>query len=90
MITLIEARQIVERMKDEFDSHDFILLYACAFPLSYLDILWEYDGNAKIADSQIAKTISRMSNRLEISKGDKAFSLNIKGNVTECTKWTKM
>jgi len=76
-------------MKDKFDSHDFILLYACAFPLSYLDILWNYDGSARTADSQIAQKMSEMSNELGISKGEKGFSQNIKGNVTECTKWEK-
>ena len=41
MITLKEARHITSMMKDEFDSHDFILIYACAYTLSYLDVLWK-------------------------------------------------
>lgn len=90
MITPSEARQIVERMKDEFDSHDFIQLYACAFPLSYLDTLWEYDGNATTANSQIAQHVDKMCNELGISKGEDVYSKNIRGNVTPCKLWTKI
>ncbi|MBR0195041.1 MAG: hypothetical protein IJQ32_02195 [Paludibacteraceae bacterium] len=90
MITIDEARQIVSMMKDEFDSHDFILVYACAYTLSYLNILWEYNGDARIADGQIAKRVSLWSTRLSLSKGVKTISMNIKGYKSECTKWTKV
>ena len=90
MITLKEARHITSMMKDEFDSHDFILIYACAYTLSYLDVLWKYNGDARTADGQIAKRISSWCTELGLSKGVKVVSMNIKGYKSECTKWTKV
>ena len=92
MITLKEAQRVILMMKDEFDSHDFILAYACGFTMSYLNMLWENKGNVCIADGKIGKFLSRnqVSLCIQNSFPKETKSININGYVSDCTKWKKI
>lgn len=92
MITLKEAQQVLFLMKDEFDSHDFILAYACGYTISYLNMLWENKGDVSVADGKIGKFLSRNCVVLHIQNPfpKETKSINIKGYVSDCTKWKKI
>lgn len=92
MITKKEAQQVIAMLKENFDSHDFILAYACGFTLSYLEMLWENKGDVRTADGKIGKFLSKFQNDLDIvnPKPKEIKSINIKGYVSDCTKWCKL
>lgn len=79
-------------MKDEFDSHDFILAYACGFTISYSNMLWENKGEVSVANGKIGKFLSshQVSLRIRNPFPKERKSIHIKGYVSDCTKWKKI
>lgn len=93
MVTIEEAKQIIQKMSDCFDSHDFINQYCVLYEKDYVQMLYESiesDGIFRAVDASIGKFLENNQRELSISKTDKEMSQNIKGNITECQGWKKI
>lgn len=86
-----EAEKVIELLPSEFNSHQFLTLYAMAYPLSYLEWMNEY-GNVKIAHNRISNALRNLpeKNLLQIKNNGKTMDTNIFGNEDGIVSWTKL
>ncbi len=92
MITIEQAKRIIIRLEDEFDSHDFINVYMTLFEREYVSLLAEKIDNEHIfrsVNSLIGKFLTDNQKELEISKNERKKSTNVRGNETENQCWIK-
>lgn len=86
------AKEIVDKMEIEFDSHDFIKELIKSHEKSYVELLYSYINNLTIfrtLHSQIGTYLSENSKSLDIEKLVKNSSENIKGYDSENQVWKK-
>ena len=83
------VKAIVNDMKDEFDSHDFIKEFIWKHPADYGQLLEKYD-DVRIAHSQIGKFLQNHANTLGIVKTGDSGTDDIFGHATSCAKWRKL
>lgn len=85
-----EAQQIVDLMRNRFDSHDFICEYINHFPRSYGQLLVDID-NVNTAHGHIAIFLSDNAEELHLRKIilQSYKSRNIFGNLSHCAQWEK-
>ena len=83
-----EFEQTIAYLKDKFDSHEFIMLYAQIYTPSYLALLSKY-GNVITADRQIGAYLMRNKKRLGINKIGVVQTVNIFGHETDCALWER-
>ena len=92
MITIQQARIIINGLNNEFDSHDFIENYITLFERDYVTMLVD-----KIDSEQIFRTVNASIGRfladnqmeLRIIKNRREASQNVKGHETENQGWIK-
>lgn len=92
LISLHDAREIRNHMKDEFDTHDFIKELRHLHEQEYLSIAERYRTDSfRTANSLIARFLSANVTELEITKVEdmKSRSKNVHKNQTSCTLWRK-
>ena len=92
MLTIEQARRIIYRMGNEFDSHDFINDYMTLYERDYVELLMEkidIEGVFRTVNSSIGRFLADHQKELEISKTERKPSHNVRGNETENQNWTK-
>lgn len=95
MITLEQARVIIEQMGNHFDSHEFIREYIITYPETYLEMLSSF-GSVRRANGRIAAFLEEKQEHkqrgqsLPIHKQGKVPSINIFGRNTRCERWDKI
>lgn len=92
MVTIEQAQRIIHRMRDEFDSHDFINDYMTLYERDYVRLLMEKIDSEDIfrtVDSLIGKFLTDNQEELEIAKTVRKTSRNVRGNETENQGWIK-
>ena len=80
---------INEKMKDAFDSHDFIKEFIWSYPSDYGKIL-EHFNNVALAHAQISKFLSDNADVLHIKKTGEDGTDNIFGHDRKCAQWIKI
>lgn len=80
---------IVETMKENFDSHDFIKEFVWRYPSIYGQLLVDLDDVA-LAHAQISNYLLNHAQELGIEKTSEVDSDNLFGHITPCGKWHKM
>lgn len=86
---------IIDKLDDEFDSHDFIPKFAERFEQEYVRLLYKYINSSPFTTlhSQIAQSLGKNQDALGISKVDDGRvheSNNIFNNITPCALWRKV
>ncbi len=82
---------ILPRLSNTFNSHDFIQKFAKQFERNYVEFLHAYEEEAfRIVDSQIAKYLSEHEEYFGIAKSRKVKSKNIFGETDEIQEWNKI
>lgn len=82
---------IIQELKTEFNSHDFIKKFAKRFEGNYIDFLNNYRGQDafRTVHSQIAKFLAENESILNIRKTQKVKSENVFGEMDEIQGWRK-
>lgn len=88
MITIAEAHLIVNSLRNNFDSHDFIFEYIKQFPESYEAIRDKYEDFAKV-HAEISNFLRHNSEELNILRNGNEVSTNISGNQSQCASWIR-
>lgn len=87
-ITALEVQEIITMLGNQFDSHDFILMFIKTYPYSYFKLLDRYT-NVTMVDAQIALYLNHHAVELQIEKIGDVVSLNIMSNESGCSLWKK-
>ena len=90
MVTVIEAKEVIEQMPEKFSSHQFIERYILCYTWSYLQILKKYHDVEK-AHRQIGVFLLKKAKeeKLCIEKTGTVLSENIFGNIDEVASWKR-
>ena len=82
---------ISEKLKSEFNSHEFIEKFSKEFEPDYIKFLCNYckRGAFQTVHSQIAIFLSDNSTKLNIEKTKQVESLNIFGDIDKIQGWKK-
>lgn len=83
-----EVKLVIDRMRDKFDAHDFIRIFAMTHPQEYWQYLLEHK-DIHSAHSQIGRFLSDHAEELGISQRENVLSLNIYNDKTECSSWRR-
>lgn len=83
-----EVKLVIDRMRDKFDAHDFIRIFAMTHPQEYWQCLLECN-DIRDAHSQIAEFLSRHASELGITKLPDVISANIYNKPTKCSSWKR-
>ena len=92
LINIRDAQSIIGHFITEFDSHEFIEVFADQYPNDYSAILVRYTEDAdRKANSLIARFLSANQHELDITKVEnrKSKSGNVHENQTSCALWRK-
>lgn len=89
MIDINEIQDVVEKMPNVFDSHEFILSFLRFYPRSYGERLVAHNSVAS-AHGEISNFLRNNSPKLKINKTGEDESTDILGNLAECVVWTKI
>jgi hypothetical protein len=87
------SKNIIQKMPNEFDSHDFIKQLIRDHERDYVELVYTFkdcNGIFKAFHSEIGKYLGKHAEILSICKLDKTDSENIKGNETSNQKWKKL
>lgn len=93
MITVKQAETVINKLKDIFDTHDFIIQFTKDLEREYIELLCEHKENQHIflsTHAEIGKFLSEKAKELSIEKVIKENSENIKDYLSENQKWRKM
>lgn len=86
------TKEIMEKMKPVFDSHDFILKFAQKNQKAYAEMISLYVSSKEPftqAHQQIGKFLLHAKDELGIENMGETVSKNIFGNANENKKWHK-
>lgn len=83
------VRTIINNMKDEFDSHDFIKEFIWQNPVLYGEILGKHE-NVTRAHAEISKFLLNHASTLGIKKYGEEGTDDIFGHITPCAQWRKL
>ena len=81
LISIETAKAVIEAMKPEFDSHDFLTIYIVTNIVSYLGLLKRY-GSVEQAHIQVGLFLLNYADDLNISKQGENESENIFGKIS--------
>ncbi len=88
LFNIQDARAVIESLKRDFDSHDFIEAIK-EWP-DYQALKERYQSDAdRTANSLVARFLSVNQGLLDIEQRNKKNSKNFKGNITTCTLWRR-
>jgi hypothetical protein len=87
-LELQKVKNVVDKMGEEFDSHNFITRYLNEYEKEYIQILADSEV-FRTANAQIGRFLSDHSVELGIEKVERVVSSNIKGNESENQNWVK-
>ena len=93
MITVKQAETVINKLKDNFDTHDFIIQFTKDFEREYIELLFEHKENQHVflsAHAGIGKFLAENATALSIEKVIRENSENIKDYLSENQKWRKM
>lgn len=93
MITYKEAETLINKLNDEFDTHDFIVQLTKVFEREYVELLYEHKGHTHIfmsAHAEVGKFLVDNAKVLSIEKEIRENSENIKDYPSENQKWRKI
>ncbi|MBQ7539871.1 MAG: hypothetical protein IJT13_01965, partial [Bacteroidaceae bacterium] len=91
--TVKQAETIINKLNDNFDTHDFIIQFTKDFEREYIELLYHHKGKQHIfmsAHAEIGKFLADNAEELSIEKVTKENSENIKDYPSENQKWRKM
>ena len=89
LFNIQDARVIIESLKRDFDSHDFI--EGIKHWPEYQALKERYSTEAdRKANSLVARFLSVNQSQLGIEQRNKKSSKNINGNKTSCTSWRRI
>lgn len=82
-------KDLKEKSKDEFNSHEFIEKYAYHYEEEYIDLLYDHKKNHafQTVHRQIGHFLSKNMEALSIEKTMRKENLNIFGHETEVQFW---
>lgn len=93
MITIAQAKSIIDALQDEFDSHDFIERLSIDYECQYVEIIKNHadskNGIFRASHSEIGRFLSEKHSELGIEKKGKESSRNIKGYDSPNQCWRK-
>jgi hypothetical protein len=87
------AKEIIQKMENQFDSHMFITQLCKDFEKEYVEGLYMYKdctGIFRTFHSVIGRFLSNNTTTLSIRKVEKVMSDNIKDYESENQKWSKI
>lgn len=88
----VEIIEIISKLKNEFNSHDFIEKFSKKFEEEYIDMLVDYKntGNAfKTVHGQIARYLSVNKKVFKIETSEKVPSEHVFGEIDYIQGWKK-
>jgi len=88
-----QAKTVIEKLDNEFDSHQFIEKFIVMYEKEYVELLYkdiESKGIFRMAHAKIGKFLANNSLYLSIEKVDKGYSENIKKYDSENQNWRKI
>lgn len=86
---LENVRNIIDRLRTQFDSHDFIRIFAMCYPEEYRKAIMHYK-DLHSAHTQIGNYLEQHSIDLKIKKIDKVKSYNVYNKETEVALWERI
>lgn len=90
-VDLKSVKAIIDKMPNEFDSHDFIQIFSKQFGSAYIDLLNNYKNKSiQTTHAQIAINLRKNMDDLKIRKNEDVKSQSIFGNNVPNKKWTKV
>ena len=82
------CRNVIDEMKNEFDSHAFISVLLQRYAAVYGQFLVDYDNVAR-ANAEISNFLRIHTTELGITQQEDVISKNILGNWSENASWRK-
>mgnify|MGYP003089392053 CR=1 FL=1 len=90
MITVKQAKEVIEKMENSFSSHDFIQKFKATKGGAYLnDILRDTPSDIHKEHAVIGRFLSTYMDRLKIKKNGRTLSENVFGRMNEVQLWKK-